>query len=181
VATYKTYLLAIKADDEPAAKACWWISDDNRSGALDVVVGMHAAHHRCAGLLARHFGEAANPYIEEISQFTDATVDRELKELPQARVQIAGDTATVTLPDYTHHFRKIGGVWKIDFNASTGLKDPAEFFEPGSWGPRFAFVVRVMRELSAELERGDYKTIEAFKAGLESKEKILEASKPLEK
>jgi hypothetical protein len=181
VATYRTYLLAIKADDERAAKECWWIPDDDRSGALDVVVGMHAAHHRCAGLLARRFGEATKPFLDEISQFTDVTIDRELKELPQAQVQVAGDTATVTLPDYAHDFRKIGGVWKIDFNASTGLKGPADFFQQGSWGPQLAVVVRLMRELSAELERRDYKTIEEFKAGLESKRKLLEASKPLDK
>ena len=53
LATYKSFRLAIKANDDPAAKACWWISDDDRSGALDVTVGMDVALHRLAELRLR--------------------------------------------------------------------------------------------------------------------------------
>lgn len=45
IKTYQSYLEAIKRDDLAAAMACCTIADNNKSGSLDVLVGMWVAFH----------------------------------------------------------------------------------------------------------------------------------------
>src|SRR4051812_30274860 len=45
-AVFLTYLDAVRNEDPKAAKACWVIDDDNKSGALDVIAGFAISRRR---------------------------------------------------------------------------------------------------------------------------------------
>src|SRR5947209_1482806 len=53
--TFEVFLAAVKADDLNAAKRCWFISDDNQSGVLDLLVGDWIATHRLSEIIKKRF------------------------------------------------------------------------------------------------------------------------------
>jgi len=189
--TYETYLRAIKANDLDAAKKCWSIVDNDPAGVLDVVAGLWVAAHRL-GEVARHkLGPRGWAVLQEWndivcrSDCTDEAIGRTLRRLKDAKVETAGNKATLTIEwakDEPHekpvfgyagdhpvaHFRRVKGQWKLDAGPETGLEQSADFLDPpDTWGP-FRGQIEATRLIIADLEKGklrsDEETIAAFEA-----------------
>lgn len=169
--TYRTYIEAIRKNDLRAAKRCWTIDDDNKSGALDVVVGLWISMRQINQVAGKKFGEAGLRAIGgwKRDDVTDEALDRTKKRLDDAEVKITGTKAELKIKwqdsdgssnpafEFSEEpkiFRKLKGQWKIDFNEWTGLKRGADFFEKGTWGPMFRDQVIIMNEAIAAMEKG---------------------------
>jgi hypothetical protein len=184
-ATYRTYLEAIRKNDLTAAKRCWVIDDDNKSGALDTVVGLWISARRVNQLAEKKFGtDGLDEALKGLRRddVSDAALDLTAKRLADAEVVTTGDTAELTLkwkkgdggdrPAFgyraTTHFRKVDGEWKIDFHQETGLTRGEDFFAEGDWGVMFRDAVAVMNEATDGMEKGkltSVKELGAFVAG----------------
>ena len=68
IKTYQSFLEAIKRDDLVAAKACCTILDDNKSGSLDVLVGMWVTFHHFNKVALLNFKEEASQYLRLFSR-----------------------------------------------------------------------------------------------------------------
>ncbi|HEY1187431.1 MAG TPA: hypothetical protein VGE74_07220, partial [Gemmata sp.] len=55
-ATYRTYIEAVRKNDVQAAKQCWVIDDDNKSGALDTMVGLRISMRQINQVAEKRFG-----------------------------------------------------------------------------------------------------------------------------
>lgn len=170
-ATYRTYLEAIRKNDLKAAMRCWVVDDDNKSGALNTAVGIWVSMRQINQLAEKKFGtDGLGDALKGLRRddVSDAALDRTAKRLTDADVKATDDTAELKLkwkkedggdnPVFGYrqpvHFRKVGGEWKIDFHAMTGLKRGAELFTEGSWGVMFRDEVVVMNEAVDRMEKG---------------------------
>ena len=173
--TYNTYIEAVRRCNPQIAARCWTIDDDNKSGALDTLVGMWIAPRRVTRLTEQRFGEAGLKMLgswprEDVS---DAALDLTKQRLADAEVTITGDTAELKIKwqkddgypneafqfsNEATHFRKIKGEWKIDANKEAGLKTGADFFKQGGWGVMFRDQVDLMNQVSDAIETEQLKT-----------------------
>src|SRR5438876_6873517 len=99
-ATLATFLRAIKANDAAAAKKCWVVSDGNKSGVLDVLVGDWLAARRFQQSLRSKFGSKGGELLEEYlsaTELTDEAIDETLQGLNSADSADNGNTAKVRL------------------------------------------------------------------------------------
>jgi hypothetical protein len=177
-ATYRTYIEAVRNMDAKAAKLCWAIDDDNKSGALDVIVGMWVSSRQLSQTAVKKFGaeEGSRAILKGLRRddVADAALDLTMKRLGDgnAEVKISGDTAVLKIkwkesdgvPNAAFgfgvplSFRKVEGNWKIDANKMTGLKRGADFFAKGTWGPMFRDQVVIMNEAIDGMEKGQLKS-----------------------
>ena len=104
IQTYGTFMDAIKRDDLAAAEACCRIADDNKSGSLDVLVGMWVAFHHFNKVALEHFKDDVRPYLEVGGadqkdnpylrrDCTDQALERTIYRLPGSKFRIKGDKA----------------------------------------------------------------------------------------
>ena len=184
--TYHTYIEAVRRCHPQIAARCWTIDDDNKSGALDTLVGMWIAPRRVTRLAELRFGEAGLKMMggwkrEDVS---DASLDLTKQRLADAEVTIAGDTAELIInwqegdgyPNEAFefskeaiNFRKVKGEWKLDANKQTGIKTGADFFKPGGWGNMFREQVNLMNQVSDAIETGELMTEQQLSKYLETK------------
>jgi len=184
--TYRTYIEAVRNNDIKAAKQCWVIDDDNKSGALDTIVGLWISMRQINQVADKKFGAKGLDAILKgwrRDDVTDRALDLTKKRLDDAEVKKSGDTAELKFkwkeddgvqnpafhfgePTY---FRKVGSNWKIDANKMTGLKRGADFFEKGTWGPMFRDQVVIMNEAIDGMEKGKLKTTKELGAFIEDK------------
>jgi hypothetical protein len=179
--TFRTYLRAVKKSDLAAAKGCWTISDGNKSGALDTIVGTWVTFHRFNNIMLLKFKEAGKPFARD--DCTDDAIDRTLSRLPNSTFEIKGQTAELAIkwekddgypnPVFCFgkgiQFRRVKEEWKIDGNARTGLDDPSDFFAPGGWGCAFRDQMNVTNEVIEEIDSGKLKTAEQVKEAMQQK------------
>jgi hypothetical protein len=176
--TYRNYLQCIRKTDREAAKKCWVIEDDNKSGALDVVVGLWTSMRRLNNLYKEKLGGKGIKAVLKgwhRDDVSDQAIARTLRRLADAEVKISGDAATLKIKwkkddgypndvfcfgDEPIPFRKVKGCWKIDANKMTGLKRAADFFEQGTWGRMFRDQLAIMDEAIAGLEKGKLRSAE---------------------
>jgi hypothetical protein len=134
--TFRTYIEAVRKNDASAAKKCWVLDDDDKFGALDVVVGRNIALRRLRQVAAEKFGKEGAQAVPEdwrLEKVTDEALDLTKKRLDKAEVRIKGDKASLEIKrdkgekrpafeDYREPipFRKVGEDWKIDFNQLVG-------------------------------------------------------------
>src|SRR5947209_1596570 len=55
--TFRAYIEAVRKNDAAAARKCWVLDDDDRTGALDVIVGRHIALRRLHQAAVKKFGK----------------------------------------------------------------------------------------------------------------------------
>jgi len=176
-ATYRTYLNAVRQNDVRAAMNCWVIDDDNKSGALETIVGMWVAPRRFFQLAERTYKPEDLPVDFKKRQrddLTDAAIDLTRRRIVDAEVKIEGDTAELRIkwekndgyPNTAFEFsgepisfRRVEGKWKIDANKKAGIKRGADFFEQGTWGRAFRDQVDLMNKACDLMEMGDLKTV----------------------
>ncbi len=185
-ATYRTYIEAVRNNNVRAAKECWVIDDDNKSGALDTIVGLWISMRRVNQVAETKFGaEGLDAILKgwRRDDVSDPALDLTKKRLEDAEVQITGDTAKLKIkwkeddgvpnPAFefgeSTSFRKVGGNWKIDANKMTGLKRGPDFFEKGTWGRMFRDQVAVMNEATDGMEKGKLKTAKELGVFIEDK------------
>lgn len=188
-ATYRTYIEAVRRNDIEGAKRCWVIDDDNKSGALDTIVGLWISMRQINQVAEKKFGAAGLDAILKgwrRDDVTDPALDLTKKRLDDAAVTINGDTAELKIK-WQHddgvqnafqfgtvtHFRKVDGNWKIDANKMAGLKRGADFFETGTWGRMFRDQVAIMKEAIDDMEKGKLKSAKELGAFIEGKFEVL--------
>jgi hypothetical protein len=185
--TYRTYIEAVRRSNVQAAKQSWMIDDDNRSGALDTLVGMWVSTRRLNHVAEKKFGAEGRDAILKgwrREDVTDRALDLTERRLDDAEVKNTGDTAELKIkwkdkdgyPNAAFQFgegpvwfRKVGGNWKFDANRMPGLKHGADFFEKGTWGPMFRDQVLIMNEAIDGMERGKLKTAKQLGVFIENK------------
>lgn len=198
IKTYQTFLEAIKRDDLAAAKACCTISDDNKSGSLDVLVGMWVTFHHFNKVALLHFKEQTSQYLSDADtqenpylrrDCTDKALDRTLSRVAKSTYKTTGETAKLIIrwekddgsPNpvfmFSHEdmpFRNVGGRWKLDCNDLTGLEMPSDFLKPGSWGCAFRDGMNLLNAAIEEIESGKLNTWQKVTEDLEKRNKVLE-------
>lgn len=182
VATARTYLLATRANDIETAKKCWAI-DDNVSGTLDVVVGMWIETRRLVAATHAKFGPDGLKLLGRWNRpsCTDRAIDRTLARVGDATVR-RGETAArlvvawtpedrgsdpAFLCDAPFRLRRVGGEWKLDANVVT---------EQG--GPFWAVwrdEMTAMKDLTAGIEKGQFKDLTEFEHELKARVAALKA------
>jgi hypothetical protein len=98
--TFATYIEATRKNDLPAARRCWVIDDNNRSGALDVVVGLWISMREINQLVEKKFGkERAEELLKGWARddVSDAALDLTKKLLAKATVTIQGGIAKLKI------------------------------------------------------------------------------------
>ena len=202
-ATYRTYIEAVRKNDLKAAKQCWVI-DDNKSGALDSIVGFWISMRQINQVAEKKFGtEELNKILKgwRRDDVTDSALDLTKKRLDEAEVKITGETAELKIkwreadgfPNSTFYytnepmpFRKVGGSWKIDANKVAGLERGADFLEKGTWGRMIRDQIVIMNEAIDGMEMGRLKTAKELGALIDNKieamkKKYVEEMKDLPK
>jgi hypothetical protein len=210
IKTFQTYLHAIKAHDLGTAKRCWFISDNNESGVLDIIAGRWIAFHRFNEIARSKFTAEERALLKDEGltndHLTDDVIDRALERLKNAEVKITGNTAKPRTswpgedgfasepPALLYYggrpgakFRRVNGAWKLDAHREIGFQRPADFFEPHSWGYFYPGYVAVLNQLLADIESGKLRTAEqvvkqaqASWAALEADGEKAKRAKPLD-
>jgi len=199
IKTYRTFLEAIKRDDLEAAKACCAIPDNNKSGALDVLVGMWVTFHRFNNVALLKFKDDVGPYLTDDgtekkdspylrTDCTDQALDRTISRLSGSKFKIEGDKAKLTVKwekndgypnpafffsNEDETFRKIDGQWKLDFGPSDNSGKPEDLFKPGSWECAFRDGMNLMNAVIEEIESGKLKTWKQVTEQLEERTEVL--------
>lgn len=185
-ATWRTFVEANRRNDLKAAVECWVIDDDNKSGVLEIVVGLQISRRRLNQILEERFGKEASgdlPRGWRRNDMTDEAMDNTLERLGDAVVKIDGDKAEMkfkreeddsTRPFFCYHFegvflRKVGAEWKIDGNRMLELQRAADFFAEGTWGPMFRNQMRIMNEAIEGVEKGRLKSSKEAATFIEEK------------
>ncbi len=185
VSTYRFYIDAVRKTDPEAAKSCFAISDDNKSGALDVMVGLWTSTRRLDQIATKKFGANATREILEPIGFSrgdlsDAALDLTEKRLTGARVRFLGDDKAELViqwheddgdPNEAFEFQgddpvefiKVNGAWKIDASKRIGDLPGEEFLKEGTWGAAFRDHVTIADAASDRLTKGTLKTPEDLK------------------
>jgi hypothetical protein len=186
--TFEAFLLDVKANDLAAAKKCWFISDDDKSGALDIFVGDWIATRRFQQSVRSKFGNQGWKLLDEKGliweSLTDQALDETMARLKNADVEIHGDTAKLRVwwgedqstqrgPIFLDwgsrplaKFRRVNGAWKLDGNWQIGFQRPGDFFEPDGWFYFYPGGVALLNQVSADINSGKFETapqaVEAF-------------------
>ena len=197
--TYRTFLEAIKADDLAAAKACCTISDDNKSGSLDVLVGMWVTFHHFNKTALLHFNEQVSPFLKEDAEgedhpylrrdCTDAALDRTIARLAGSKFTIEGNVAKLTIAwekddgspqnvflfsEVPLHFRKIDGHWKFAILTELSPEQLVAMFKPGSWFSAFRDGMNLQNSTIKDIESKQLKTWQEVTEHMQKKYKELE-------
>jgi hypothetical protein len=183
-ATFETFLKALKADDLEAAKNCWFISDDNRSGVLDSLVGEWIESRRFNQAVQSKLPAAEREALKEKRRTwincTDEAIQRSLDRLKGAVPRVCGDRATLRIPwhykDGTEEqpafrlsgirpresLRRVKGAWKLDAHWLTGFYRPTDYFEPAGWSYSWQPLAAVLRQVTGDILAGKLSTAETI-------------------
>src|SRR5207248_438341 len=160
---------------------CWTVDDDNVSGTLDVVVGMWIETRRLVAATDVKFGADGLKLLGRWNRpgCTDRAIDRTVARVAGASLR-EGETAArlvVTwapedrqtdpafLCEAPFRLRHCGDQWKLDANVFTGEK-AADVFATGKLWAVWRDEMAVMKDLTAGLEKGQFKDIAEFEREL---------------
>jgi hypothetical protein len=179
---YHTYIEAVRKGDSEAARRCWVVKDDIRSGALEVLVDFWIAPRQLYRVAFKKFGEAGVQAIPKgwgRDDLTDRSFRLARRRLADAKVEVRGDVAILRIGwmrreseafgygESTVRFRKVAGKWKMD------AKIDASDLAPGTWGSLFREQTIIMKEAIDGMKRGRLKTPNQLKAFLDEKLKAM--------
>ena len=186
-AAVRSYLAATKANDFETAKKCW--TEGTATGTLDVVVGMWIETRKLVAATEAKFGADGVKLLGRWNRpsCTDRAIDRTLERIAVASVR-QGETAArlvVTwraadreaepafLCDFPFRLRRSGEQWKLDAGVLTGdvSTDPSAGRAVSIGRDEMA----VMKELTAGLEKGQFKDVAEFEHALKSHVEALKA------
>jgi hypothetical protein len=191
-ATVRSYLTAVKANDIEAAKRCWVIDDNNASGALDVIVGMWVASRKLVAVTQANLGAGGVKHLGRWNRpnCSDRAIDLTLERLATAESKELKTIAKLTFawqpgegettPAFMYVkvplcFRRIDEQWKLDANVFTGCKDATEMFAPMSIWSVCRDEMAVMNDLTAAIEKGQFKDATEFERELQARVAVLKA------
>jgi hypothetical protein len=183
--TYRSYINAVRKTDLVAAKSCFTIHEDNKSGLLDVRVGLWTSTRRLYQTATEKLGaEAARAILEPLGlcrdDLSDAALDLTEARLSGAVVKFLGDeTAELVVkwreddgyPNaaFEYHgddpipFLKVKGVWKIDATQQIGGVPGEDLLKDGTWDAAFRDHVKIADEASDRLMKGTLKSSKDLK------------------
>src|SRR5947207_9842099 len=144
---------------------------------------MWISFHRLNRIASSRLKATDEPLVR--ADTTDNALDLTLSRLNDTEAKIDEDHATLKIRwresdgvdgdafyfgDEAITFRKIGNDWKLDWHKGTGLKDPTDFFEEGTWGPKFRDSRILIEQVASEIESGKLRSVDeandAFRAKL---------------
>jgi hypothetical protein len=190
-ATARSYLLATKANDVETAKKCWTVDDGNASGTLDVVVGMWIETRKLVAATDAKFGPEGLKLLGRWNRLNcaDRAIDRTLERVAAATLR-EGETAArlvVTwapedrqsdpafLCEAPFRLRRAGDQWKLDANVFTGVEKASDLFATGKLWAVWRDEMAVMKDLTAGLEKGQFKDLAEFERDLKARVDDLKA------
>jgi hypothetical protein len=190
-AAARSYLLATKANDADTALKCWTIDDGNASGTLDVVVGLWIETRKLVSATEAKFGAAGLKLLGRWNRptCTDRAIDRTLERVAAAPVR-AGETAArlaivwaeddrqsdpAFLCDAPFRLRRTGDQWRLDANVFTGVEKASELFATGKLWAVWRDEMAVMKDLTAALDKGQFKDVTEFERELKTRVNALKA------
>jgi hypothetical protein len=190
-AAARSYLLATRANDVETAKKCWTVDDGNATGTLDVVVGMWIESRKLVAATAARFGADGLKLLGRWNRptCTDRAIDRTLERVAAATTR-AGDTAArlvvawdpqdrqadpAFLCEAPFRLRRAGDQWKLDANVFTGVEKASELFASGKLWAVWRDEMAVMKDLTAGLEKGQFKDVAEFGRELKARVDALKA------
>jgi hypothetical protein len=190
-AAVRSYLAATKANDAETAKKCWMVNETDGSGTLDLVIGMWIETRKLVAATDANFGADGLKLLGRWnrSTCTDRAIDRTLERIASAELREgrtaarlavawqAEDRATdpAFLCDFPFRLRRAGEQWKLDasvFSAGNAT--------PGTSGDSRAISIgrdemAIMKDLTAGLERGQFKDLGEFERELKTRVEALKA------
>ena len=191
-AAVRSYLLATKANDVESAKKCWTIDDNNASGALDVMVGMWIESRRLVAAAQEKLGSDVVKLIGRWNRAncSDTAIEVTLERLAKAEVSEHPKYARITIPwqpgdgEITPAFfnirapitlRRAGAEWKLCGNMFAGIATAADLFAPDKLWPVWRDEMVIMKDLTAGLEKGQFKDLTEFERELKGRVDGLKA------
>jgi hypothetical protein len=183
IKTYRTYLEAVKRDDQVTAKTCYSVKKPEDSLGRDMMVELWIAHHRFQKVVGAKFGKQEHcPYWR--TDCTDEAIDRTISRLATSTFKIRGDTAELRIDwatnyesvfDYTGDepmkFLKVDGYWKIPCE---GDGNADQIAGPGTWGWCFREGAKLLNKVSNEIDSGKITTWSRANKALEEGDRKLE-------
>jgi hypothetical protein len=184
-AAVRSYLAATKANDAETAKKCW--TEDAGTATLDVVVGMWVETRKLVAATEAKFGADGLKLLGRWNRpsCADRAIDRTMERVAAASVR-EGETAArlvinwhpedrttepAFLADFPFRVRRSGDQWKLDASVLIGEGDPS--------AGRAAAIGRdemaIMKDLTAGLEKGQFKDVAEFEHELKSRVEALKA------
>lgn len=188
-AAVRSYLAATKANDTGAAKKCW-TEDDSASGTIDVMVGMWIETRKLVAATGAKFGAEGLKLLGRWNRptCTDRAIDRTMERVAAAEVRegrtaarlvvtwTAEDRATdpAFLCDFPFRLRRIGDQWKLDASVFAGgdaAADPSAVRAISIGRDEMT----IMKDLTAGLEKGQFKDAGEFEHDLNERVSALKA------
>lgn len=182
-ATYRTFLEAIKRNDRLTALDCWTTTRPSAQNELELAATMPVTLHRFDALMLARFGGRVGRQKDEAC--SDQEIDALLVLIKNATFIANGDTARLVIKTSTGSmppvkspllfnedvlFLHTNHMWKIDGTPKSTTRD-ADFFDPGQWGWAFREEMRILDDVSDNVEAGRLATAEETKAYLDQKVK----------
>jgi hypothetical protein len=184
-AAVRSYLAATKANDAETAKKCW---TEDSTGTLDVVIGMWVETRKLVGATEVKFGADGVKLLGRWNRpsCTDRAIDRTLERVAAASVR-EGETAArlaihwrpedrttepAFLADFPFRVRRSGDQWKLDASVLVGEGEPAAANRASAIGRD---EMAIMKDLTAGLEKGQFKDAGEFEHELNERVSALKA------
>lgn len=190
-AAARSYLVATKTNDFETAKKCWTVDDDNASGTLDVVVGMWVETRKLVAATEAKFGADGLMLLGRWNRpsCTDRAIDRTLERVAAASVRTGETAARLYVPwrpedsqsdpaflcEAPFRLRRCGEQWKLDANVFTGEEKAADVLATGKLWAVWRDEMAVMKDLTAGLEKGQFKDAAEFEHELKARVEALKA------
>jgi hypothetical protein len=187
----RSYLLATKANDVESAKKCWTVDDGNASGTLDVVVGMWIETRKLVATTDARFGAEGLKLLGRWNRpsCTDRAIDRTLERVAGATLREGETAARLVVPwapedqkadpaflcEAPFRLRRAGDQWKLDANVFTGVEKASDLFETGKLWAVWRDEMVIMKDLTAGLEKGQFKDLTEFERELKGRVDGLKA------
>ena len=180
--TFSTYLDAVMREDLDAAKACWTISDGNKSGALDLIVGMDVTTRRFSKMIHSNFKDLEEEMVRK--DHLDEAIRLTMNRAKNSGFEVVGNTAKLTIKwqeddgypneaffftlDEPIPFRKTGDGWKIDANNFCDLPaDPSAVMKgEGLLGNAMSKHLRVMDAVVRDFQAEKIRTSEQVRKAM---------------
>jgi hypothetical protein len=194
-ATFRTFLEAVKKNDLEQAKRCWTIDDDNRSGALDVLVGRWIAARKLSDIVDAKLGANGLKVMGRWhrADLSNQAIGRTIVRLEKAEAVDREDIATLKFRwepgdsadgkqtavflylNVPYGLHKIGNQWRIDANLFMDVKQADELFKPNSIWVVWREEMELMNRLTEMLEKRQIQTVAQFEKQVKESVDALKA------